>query len=307
MNKGVKVSAIIPFYNGVEWLYEAVDSVLNQTYKNVEIIVVNDGSPEDVSDFLTKYRDKIQYFYQENQGVAVARNLAISKSTGKYVALLDSDDIWLPDKVEKQLGFMEETGCMWSHTAFYYWEPTTNGLVSPDIHSNFGDVFERLFVAFRISTPSVMINKQCFAEHPEIDFPKHMRRGQDTGCFIQLAKYYPLGLVNQPLMKIRLRGSNTNMNALIRIKVNDMILSSIEENKNGIFDKVSTVAICIKRIYRLNGRIISWFTRCLGIGQVGAEKFAKCLWVFPYLLERIYTKWQIFRLYRSHKYENLVK
>ncbi|MDY5738280.1 MAG: glycosyltransferase family A protein, partial [Candidatus Onthomorpha sp.] len=68
-----KVSVIIPFYNGVDWLCEAVQSVLDQTYKNFEIIVVNDGSPEDVTKFLEKYGDKIIYHKQINQGPAAAR------------------------------------------------------------------------------------------------------------------------------------------------------------------------------------------------------------------------------------------
>src|SRR5690554_2836035 len=98
-----KVSVIIPFYNGVEWLCEAVQSVLDQTYKNFEIIVVNDGSPEDVSGLLSKYGNKIIYRYKENGCAATARNLAMEIATGEYLAFLDSDDLWLPAKTEKQI------------------------------------------------------------------------------------------------------------------------------------------------------------------------------------------------------------
>ena len=105
-----KVSVIIPFYNGVNWLCEAVQSVLDQTYKNVEIIVVNDGSPENVQSFLDKYGTLVNYNYQENQGPAVARNLGMHLATGDYLAYLDSDDVWVPTKLEKQIGFMESNG-----------------------------------------------------------------------------------------------------------------------------------------------------------------------------------------------------
>ena len=101
-----KVSVIIPFYNGITRLSEAVQSAINQTYNNLEIIIVNDGSPEDVSDFLEKYGDDIKYFYKENGGPASARNFAIQKATGDYIAFLDSDDIWLPTKTEKQIQFI---------------------------------------------------------------------------------------------------------------------------------------------------------------------------------------------------------
>lgn len=307
MNNEIKVSAIIPFYNGADWLCEAVESVLNQTYKNIEIIVVNDGSPENVDYFLDKYGDKIKYFYQENQGVAVARNFAIANATGKYIALLDSDDVWMPEKTAKQVSFMEKTGCMWSHTAFYYWTPGTNELTSPNISDNYGDVFERLFVSFKISTPSVIINAQCFQEHPEINFPEHMRKGQDTGCFVQLAKYYPLGLVNQPLMKIRMRGSNTNANAMIRIQVNVRTLNEIIENRDGLYNNVPKFAKFIKRIYRFNGGIVNMFDKYFSLRCSNKEMLAKILWVLPYALERIYSKLLIRASHRKKDNVNLIQ
>ena len=79
------VSVIIPFYSHIEWLYEAIESVLNQTYPIHEIILVNDGSKEDMTEFLAKYGDKITYVYQENAGPAAARNNGIRRATGDYI------------------------------------------------------------------------------------------------------------------------------------------------------------------------------------------------------------------------------
>lgn len=121
-----KVSIIIPFYNNAEWLVEAVESALNQTYKNIEIIIVNDGSKEDMTSFLQKYQKHIIYQYQENKGAASARNHAMSLASGDYFAFLDSDDIWLPEKLEKQVSFMMKTEAMWSHTNYFYWSPESN-------------------------------------------------------------------------------------------------------------------------------------------------------------------------------------
>ena len=97
------VSVVIPFYANANWLCEAVDSVLAQTYGNYEIIVVNDGSKEDVSDFLKKYGDKIKYYEKENGGAASARNEGIKRAEGDYIAFLDSDDLWTPQKLSVQL------------------------------------------------------------------------------------------------------------------------------------------------------------------------------------------------------------
>ena len=107
MNKfNPKVSIIIPAYNGSDYLNEAIDSALAQTYKNIEIIVINDGSNDDgATDKVAKsYRDKIRYFNKEkNGGVSTALNLGIKKMTGKYFSWLSHDDMYYPNKIEKQI------------------------------------------------------------------------------------------------------------------------------------------------------------------------------------------------------------
>lgn len=97
------VSVIIPTYNRANLVVRAIDSVLSQTYKNIEIIVVDDGSKDNTKEVLAFYKDKIRYFYKENGGEASARNCGIERVKGDYIALLDSDDLWYPEKVEKQI------------------------------------------------------------------------------------------------------------------------------------------------------------------------------------------------------------
>lgn len=107
------VSVIIPAYNAEKFLATALDSVLTQTYQEFEILVVNDGSEdgteEIVKDYQRKFPDKIRYFYQKNRGQGSARNLAMKNARGDYFAFLDADDLWLPEKLEKQLRKLEET------------------------------------------------------------------------------------------------------------------------------------------------------------------------------------------------------
>ncbi len=105
-NSGVPaVSVIIPTYNTSQYIREALDSVFAQTFKDYEIIVINDGSPdtEILEQILCDYQGRIVYFKKENGGVASARNAGISLARGKYLAMLDSDDIWLPEYLEKQV------------------------------------------------------------------------------------------------------------------------------------------------------------------------------------------------------------
>lgn len=105
-----RVSVIIPAYNVAGYIAESLDSAFAQTYKNYEIIVINDGSPdtEKLEKTLEKYLDKIIYLKQENKGAAVARNYGIENSRGELIAFLDADDIWLPDFLESQTKFLDE-------------------------------------------------------------------------------------------------------------------------------------------------------------------------------------------------------
>jgi len=109
-----RVSVIIPAYDHAQFIGAAIDSVLAQTYRNYEIIVVNDGSPDDTEEVLRPYleRGQIRYFWQENQGAAAARNLGIKMAEGELLAFLDDDDQWLPDKLEWQVPCLEESDAL---------------------------------------------------------------------------------------------------------------------------------------------------------------------------------------------------
>ena len=105
-----KVSIIIPVYNGEQYMREAIDSALAQTYENIEIIVVNDGSTDSTDEIARSYGDKIVYIKKENGGVSTALNLAIEKMTGDYFSWLSHDDRYYPEKVEEEMKFLEDNG-----------------------------------------------------------------------------------------------------------------------------------------------------------------------------------------------------
>lgn len=103
-----KVSVITPLYNGEKYIEKAIDSILSQTYKNLESIVIDDGSTDNSGGLVKdKFGDKIRYSYQENKGAATAVNKGISLIQGDYIAFCDQDDLWLPEKLEKQVKFLE--------------------------------------------------------------------------------------------------------------------------------------------------------------------------------------------------------
>lgn len=97
------VSIVIPVYNGENYMREAIDSALGQTYKNIEVIVVNDGSKDRSDEIARSYGNKIRYFKKENGGVSTALNLAIKNMKGEYFSWLSHDDVYLPEKIECQI------------------------------------------------------------------------------------------------------------------------------------------------------------------------------------------------------------
>ena len=116
------VSVITPAFNSGRFVAETISSVLSQTYQNWELIIVDDGSTDETVKIVKSFQEKdnrIQLFENEsNKGSAFSRNLALRNAKGKWIAFLDSDDVWHPEKLEKQIKFMTENNCLFSYTNY---------------------------------------------------------------------------------------------------------------------------------------------------------------------------------------------
>lgn len=114
------VSIIMPSYNTAKFIRETIESVQAQTYTNWELIIVDDCSSDDTDAVVSEFTDlRIHYFKNEkNSGAAVSRNRALREAKGRWIAFLDSDDLWMPDKLEKQIRFMMENSCFFSYTNY---------------------------------------------------------------------------------------------------------------------------------------------------------------------------------------------
>lgn len=120
------VSVIMPAYNAERFIKESIDSVLAQTYKNWELIIVDDCSTDNTESIVYSYNDsRIRYMRNEkNLGAALTRNRAIKEARGRYIAFLDSDDLWMPEKLEKQIAFMQKQTLAMSYTPYYIIQPS---------------------------------------------------------------------------------------------------------------------------------------------------------------------------------------
>lgn len=210
--KNIKVSIIMPVYNRINWTIQSIDSVLAQTHKNFELIVINDGSTEDITLLITKCEsnNNIKYFYKKNEGPAAARNLGIKKAAGKYVAFLDSDDLFCNDKIEIQLKFMEENNLVFSHTSYQKINEKKKYIDSVASGNFNGNVFPSIIQTCPIAMPTVMGTLSLFQENL---FPENIRSGEDCCLWISIASKNIIGGINQELSKVRISGnSNTFMN-----------------------------------------------------------------------------------------------
>lgn len=114
------VSIIMPSYNTAKYICNSINSVISQTYTHWELIIVDDCSTDNTSEIIAMYDDdRISFLKNEtNSGAAISRNRALREAKGKWIAFLDSDDLWIPEKLEKQIQFMKKYGCFFSYTDY---------------------------------------------------------------------------------------------------------------------------------------------------------------------------------------------
>jgi len=148
-NGAPKVSVIIPAYKTAEYIGETLQSVFDQTFKDYEVIVVNDGAPdtEEIESAIEPYVGRVNYIKQENRGLSGARNTAIRNARGEYVALLDSDDVWEPEYLEVQVAAMERDPSVdvLYPNASLFGDPRNDGRTFMDLCPSEGEVtFESL-------------------------------------------------------------------------------------------------------------------------------------------------------------------
>jgi glycosyltransferase involved in cell wall biosynthesis len=202
------VSVIIPTYNRASMVKEAIQSVLGQTYSDYEIIAVDDGSTDNTREIVNAFSDKkIRYVFQENRGRSNARNHAINIAWGRYIAFLDSDDLFMPIKLERQVAFMENNpDILLSHTSYLrinnggeYIEEVKSGTFS-------GKVYLDMVRRCPIATPTVMVRTAALGEN--IRFEEGIHIGEDIILWAQLARLSKILGIDEPLTKIRINPSS---------------------------------------------------------------------------------------------------
>jgi glycosyltransferase involved in cell wall biosynthesis len=199
------ISVILPVYNGAAYLKEAIESILNQTYTNFELIIINDGSI-DTSEKIIKFfcDSRIIYLYQENQGLAATLNNGIKIAKGKYIARQDQDDISLPDRFKRQIAYLEAhsqcgmVGC---------WAKILTGNSSKErFHkhpSEYAEILFELLFDNPIVHSSVMIRRSVFETVGLYTTDKMRQPPEDYELWSRIAKYYPIANIPEVLQHYR--------------------------------------------------------------------------------------------------------
>lgn len=200
------VSIIIPVFNGSNFMKEAIDSALNQTYKNCEVIVVNDGSSDDgkTRSIALSYGNSIRYYEKENGGVASALNLGIAEMAGEFFSWLSHDDVYYPQKIEKSISFMNKLKEL---NAIIYsdWEnidENSKYLRTRKIRHVKPEIFQRLLIIDHpVNGNTVLIPKSIFREIGLFD--ETLKTTQDYNMWHRMSFKYPFYHLQIPLVKNR--------------------------------------------------------------------------------------------------------
>lgn len=227
-NADVFISVIIPTYNRLELLKQTVESVRAQTFRDFEIIVVNDGSTDGADAWLADQAD-IVGINQFNSGIAASRNRGAEEARGQWLSFLDHDDLWAQDKLELQARFVKER----PELAMVAARHVRLGKRFKNIRNGqrlWGDLFVKEYSQSFIHTSSVMIRRDVFDDVG--GFPTQYKFADEFHVWLEIAANHPIGYLDDPLVFIRFYESNTSHNRIgVRTDTYDILMNHYDPRR----------------------------------------------------------------------------
>jgi glycosyltransferase involved in cell wall biosynthesis len=223
MSKNPKVSVIIPTHNRAELLRGAIASVMKQTFQDFEVIVVDDASKDNTPEVVHSFADnRIRYVRNEiNKGEGGSRNVGLRNASGDFIAFLDDDDEWLPEKLRLQVDLLERSPAKVGavYTGFYQIEKSTGRRWQQPSPTKRGDVFRELLTENWIVPSTMLLRKQCFDTAGW--FEEGMNFGTDYDMWLRVAKEFHFEYIDRRLVYYHLHGQNVTAN-------HDMVIHGLE-------------------------------------------------------------------------------
>lgn len=222
------VSVIIPTFNRLHLLKETVDSVRSQTYRDLEIVVVDDGSTDGTGEWLDR-QDDLHVVRQSNSGIAASRNSGASRARGSWLAFLDHDDLWVPDKLRIQMEFVGGNPDVGLVAARHVRLGKPYRSVARPSWIK-GDLLVKVFAESFIHTSSVVIRKDVFDSIG--GFPTKYRFADEFDVWLRIARDHPVAYVDAPLVFIRFYESNTSHDRIgVRTDTYDILMNHYDPRR----------------------------------------------------------------------------
>lgn len=220
------VSIITPSYNSAHFIEQTIKAIQNQTYSNWELLITDDCSTDNTFDIVKTYADKdprIKLFKLEvNSGAGIARNNSIENANGRYIAFCDSDDVWLPHKLEKQISFMRATGATLCYSS--YMLCTEQGEITGKIMARDKETFFSTKCDDRIGCLTAIYDT---THHGKFFMPS-LRKRQDWGLWLTILKKCRVAHgIKEPLAIYRLRDNSISHNKMALVKYNIAVYKTV--------------------------------------------------------------------------------
>lgn len=273
MSEEINISVIIPTYNRAKVLPRAIHSALNQTSPPFEVIVVDDGSTDNTYEVLSRFGDDIICIQQENGGPAKARNRGIENSTGNWIAFLDSDDEWLPEKLEKQVDLLKNTGGNVAISNSVYFDIPDSSITtfskarfSDLLFESDGsllDCFSLLVEQNFIHLSSVIVNKSCLDSTGYFD--ETMKVAEDTDLWLRLSNQNLFGIISEPLAQRDTLPDKLSGNKEKEYRGRIYLFNKFLHNSEDLPDSKRKEIIARRNF--INGRLVGLKLHFTGIGS----------------------------------------
>jgi glycosyltransferase involved in cell wall biosynthesis len=270
----VQVSVIVLTYNRAHLVTGTIDSILNQTFRDLELIIVDNCSADDTEKVITGYADgRIRYYRHDNGGViAVNRNYGIDRARGEYIAFCDDDDLWLPDKLEKQLPEFskdDRLGLVCTNAEIFNEDGDLGAFHSAGL-SDADFTLKSLIFANLIICSSVLVKKSTINDVGVMDTSPAIFTAEDFELWLRIARKYRIKYIDLPLVKYRVHSSNIKKTAAAAMKRNRALYRSLL-NKGVIGSRLYRWlylrALVIEFLWRTRTiKIASWLKRLVNSG-----------------------------------------
>jgi glycosyltransferase involved in cell wall biosynthesis len=236
------VSVVIPAYNCVTVVSRVVNSALTNGYRNLEVVVVDDGSTDKTREELALFGEKIRYVRQENLGPAAARNKGIELARGEVIAFLDADDEWLPGKLAAQIQMLTAEAKLGMVATAYIRKDVTTGLTQKVIEASARGnriPYHQLLVRNRMATPTVVVRRVCFEQLG--GFQTEYRFGEDWDMWTRIAQHFEVGYVNRPLAIVNACTSGITLGRNPENMRNwEKLIQINQQRARGLIERIST-------------------------------------------------------------------